>query len=126
LLKQKWRRDFEGCLALVEKATEMGIAGITDLPSETISTIIASFEAKMPVAEEEVVEMKPVVASESVEAPVKSDAVVANFLNGRKLNTPEDIYEKAFNVWANAWNTTVSKDEMRSPLYAEAKEKNYI
>ena len=52
----------EARLALVEKATEMGIAGITDLPSETISTIIASFEAKMPVAEEEVVEMKPVVA----------------------------------------------------------------
>ena len=116
----------EARLSLVEKATEMGIAGVSDLPSETIETIIASFEANMPVAEEEVVEMKPVVASETVEAPVKSDAVVANYLNGRKLNTPEDIYEKGFNVWANAWNKTVSEAHMRSPLYAEAKEKNLI
>ncbi len=83
----------EARLALVEKATEMGIAGVSDLPSETISTIIASFEAKV-VVEEEVV-MEPVKASETVVAP-KSDAVVANFLNGKKLSTPEDIYEKGF------------------------------
>ena len=114
----------EARLALVEKATEMGIAGVSDLPSETISTIIASFEAKV-VVEEEVV-MEPVKASETAVVAPKSDAVVANFLNGRKLATPEEIYEKGFNVWANAWNKTVSEAHMRSPLYAEAKEKNYI
>jgi len=116
----------EARLALVEKATEMGIAGISDLPSETISSIIASFEAKMVV--EEVVEMKPVKASETpVESPaVVSDNVVANYLNGRKLNTPEEIYEKAFNVWAKAWNKTNSEPNMRSLLYAEAKENNLI
>ena len=69
--------------------------------------------------------MEPVKASETVVAPM-SDAVVANFLNGTKLSTPEDIYEKAFNVWANTWNKTVAEPNMRSPLYAEAKEKNYI
>jgi len=117
----------EARLVLVEKATEMGIAGVTDLPSETISTIIASFEAKVAV-EAPVVEMKPVKASETpVEAPVKeSGEVVANYLNGRKLQTPEAIYEKGFNVWANAWNKTVSEAHLRSPLYAEAKENNLI
>ena len=117
----------EARLVLVEKATEMGIAGVADLPSETISTIIASFEAKVAV-EAPVVEMKPVKASETpVEAPVKeSGEVVANYLNGRKLQTPEAIYEKGFNVWANAWNKTVSEAHLRSPLYAEAKENNLI
>jgi len=116
----------EARLALVEKATEMGIAGVSELPAETISTIIASFEAKV-VVEEPVVEMKPVKASETpVETPVKNGAVVANFLNGKKLNTPEEVYEKAFNIWANTWNKSVSEPNMRSPLYAEAKEKNYI
>jgi hypothetical protein len=114
-------------LSLVNKATEMGIAGVADLPSETIETIIASFEAKI-VVEEPMVEMKPVKASETpVETPVKeSGEVVANYLNGRKLQTPEAIYEKGFNVWANAWNKTVSESHLRSPLYAEAKENNLI
>ena len=71
--------------------------------------------------------MKPIVASESIESPVKaSESTVANYLNGRKLQTPEEIYEKGFNVWANAWNQTVSDKSIRSPLYAEAKEQNLI
>ena len=112
-------------VSLVEKATEMGIAGVSELPSETIETIMASFEAKTVVSEE--VDMKPIVASESIESPVKaSESTVANYLNGRKLQTPEEIYEKGFNVWANAWNQTVSDKSIRSPLYAEAKEQNLI
>jgi len=112
----------EARLSLVEKATELGIAGVTDLPSETIQSIIASFEAKMPVAEE-VVEMKPVIASESapVESKIASTSVVSNWLNQRRLNTPEEIYEKAWNVWAKSWNQFESTH--KAPLYAEIKEK---
>ena len=51
----------------------------------------------------------------------ESDMVVANYLNGRKLKTPESTYEKAFNVWASAWNKTQS--DSKAPTYAEAKEK---
>jgi len=112
----------EARLSLVKKATELGIAGVTDLPSETIQSIIASFEAKMPVAEE-VVEMKPVIASESapVESKPASTSVVSNWLNQRRLNTPEEIYEKAWNVWAKSWNQFESTH--KAPLYAEIKEK---
>jgi len=110
-------------LSLVEKATEMGIAGMTDLPSETIESVIASFEAARPE-----VEMKPVVASESVEsAPVVTDGpVVANFLNQKRVSTPEEIYEKAYNLWAGAFRKSYNGENMNIPLYAEAKEKDLI
>jgi hypothetical protein len=111
----------EGRLALVEKATEMGIAGVSELPAETINSIIASFEAARPE-----VDMKPVVASESVEveeSPVSDEPVVANFLNRRKVETPESIYEKAYNVWATAYRKAYSGENFTIPLYAEAKEK---
>ena len=110
-------------LSLVEKATEMGIAGMTDLPSETIESVIASFEAARPE-----VDMKPVVASESVEsAPVVTDGpVVANFLNQKKVSTPEEIYEKAYNLWAGAFRKSYNGENMNIPLYAEAKEKDLI
>ncbi len=111
----------EARLALVEKATELGIAGVSDLPSETIESIIASFEAK--ITTEEVVEMKPVEASEAspVESKPSSTSVVSNWLNQRRLNTPEEIYEKAWNVWAKSWNQFESTH--KAPLYAEIKEK---
>ena len=110
-------------LSLVEKATEMGIAGMTDLPSETIESVIASFEAARPE-----VEMKPVVASESIEStPVVTDGpVVANFLNQKKVSTPEEIYEKAYNLWAGAFRRSYNGENMNIPLYAEAKEKDLI
>ena len=110
-------------LSLVEKATEMGIAGMTDLPSETIESVISSFEAARPE-----VDMKPVVASESIEStPVVTDGpVVANFLNQRKVSTPEEIYEKAYNLWAGAFRKSYNGENMNIPLYAEAKEKDLI
>ena len=114
----------EARLALVEKATEMGIAGVTELPAETIESIIASFEAARPE-----VDMKPVVASESVEVEesVATDGpVVANFLNRRVVETPEAIYEKAYNAWASAFRKSYNGENIDIPLYAEAKEKNLI
>ena len=116
-------------LALVAKATEMGLKGHEDLSSDTISSLIASWEESRPLVEEPA-EMKPVepaVASESNPAPAKSEAVVANYLNGNIVETPEATYEKAFNAWASAWNKTLSGVEMKegrfkAPKYEEIKE----
>lgn len=124
----------EARLALVHKATEMGIAGIDALPSETLESIIASFEAKVVVEEpaEEVVEMTPVASNMGVEASEKpvaeNEAVVANYLNRKLLKTPETLYAKAWNAWAKGWNQTLgaAEDNMRAPTFAEAKENNLI
>ncbi len=118
-------------LSLVKKATELGIAGIDSLPSETLESIIASFESKMPVADEEVVEeLSPVesnmgmVASEK--ADLSSEPVVANYLNRKLIKTPESLYEKAWNAWANGWNNTLSASETQAPTFREARDKKLI
>ena len=73
-------------VALVSKASEMGMSGHDDLKTETLTTLIASWEASHPVETpvemkpvEEVAAEPPVIASEDtkIEAPV-----VANYLNG--------------------------------------------
>ena len=107
-------------LALVAKATEMGLKGHEDLSSDTISSLIASWEESRPQAEP--AEMKPVepaVASESP-APAKSEAVVANYLNGSIVETPEEVYAKAYNAWASAWNKTLSGVEMKEGRFKAA------
>ena len=100
-------------MALVEKATELGMSGHDDLKSETLETLIASWESSHP--EPSPVEMTPV---ESVEKPVEASAVaseevptVANYLNGRMVSNDERIYAKAWNAWASAWNQTLATDE---------------
>jgi hypothetical protein len=113
-------------LGLVAKATEMGLKGHEDLSSETITQLIASWESAKPTVEE--VEMKPAtpaVASEQVK-PV-SQSVVANYLNGKIVETPEEVYEKAYNAWASAWNKTLSGVEATegrfvAPKYNDIKE----
>jgi hypothetical protein len=118
----------EARLALVEKATKMGIAGVNDLPAETIESIIASFEAKIPT--EEVKEMTPVASNvEATERVEKTTEVVANFLNRKRLETPVDIYAKAYNAWAKAWNQTLSASErerMGALTFEQAKEQNKL
>jgi hypothetical protein len=111
---------------LVARATELGMAGVDDLASEVLESLIASWEAAHPVAE---VEMKPVKASENVPAPVaprSDEPVVANFLNRRLVETPAHIYERAYNVWAKAWNSSMSGNDLRAPTYGELKEKNIL
>ena len=100
-------------MALVEKATELGMSGHDDLKSETLETLIASWESSHP--EPSPVEMTPV---ESVEKPVEASAVaseeiptVANYLNGRMVTNDERVYAKAWNAWASAWNQTLATDE---------------
>ena len=110
---------------LVASATELGMSGHEDLPTETLNSLIASWKAARP-AEAEVV-LEPVVASESTEvAPAESGAVVANYLNQKRVETPEGIYERAYNVWAKAWNGNFPESDLRAPLYSELKENHRI
>jgi hypothetical protein len=113
---------------LVTEASEMGMKGHEDLSTETLRGLIASWVEAHPTPEP--VEMKPVeeaVASEAVveaSAPA-STAVVANYLNGKLVETDENLYEKAWNAWASAWNNTLArneKDDMRAAKYSEIKE----
>ena len=118
----------EDRMTLVMKASEMGMSGHDDLKTETLKTLIASWEASHPV--ETPVEMKPVeeVASEApvIASESKSTSVVANYLNGKMVETDEDLYGRAWNAWAKAWNGTLAGDEsdMKAPLYKEIKEMN--
>ena len=118
-------KEEESRLGLVASATELGLKGHEDLSSETLSNLIASWEASHPA--EPVVEMKPAepaVASEESPSPVKSEKVVANYLNGKMVETPEGLYSQAWNAWASAWNKTLSGGEtqderIRAPKYSE-------
>ena len=114
-------------MALVDEATELGMSGHDDLSSDTLTNLIASWQEAHP--EPTPVEMAPVAepstvveASESTSAP---RAVVANFLNGRMVESDEEIYERCWNAWAKAWNGTLHADEkstMRAPMWGDAKE----
>ncbi len=114
-------------IALVSKASEMGMSGHDDLKADTLTTLIASWEASHPVEEPKVmdeVKSEPVVASET---PTKSTSVVANYLNGKMVESDEELYSRCWNAWANAWNGTLSIDErsaMKAPKYNEIKEMN--
>lgn len=116
-------------LGLVASATELGLKGHEDLSSDTLNNLIASWEASHPA--EPVVEMAPAVpASESAVASeeVKSaEPVVANYLNGKMVETPQSLYAQAWNAWASAWNKTLSGNErgdvrISAPNFTEMKE----
>ena len=120
-------RAEEARASLVERATEIGMSGHEDLQSETLENLIASWEASHP--EPTAVEMKPVDESPAeMEAPVVASEeerpVVANYLNGKLVESDEDIYARAYNAWASAWNGTLAGDEgnMRAKTYEEIKE----
>ena len=93
-------------LGLVATATEMGLKGHEDFSSEILTTMIASWEASRPIVEETVVEMSPAVpaASEPVEAATKAEPVVANYLNGKLIESPQSLYARCYNSWAKAYN----------------------
>jgi hypothetical protein len=118
----------EARMALVSKATEIGLKGHEELSSDVIENLIASWEASRPV--EKVVEMKPVepmaeevIASASVE---ETTPVVANYLNKKLVETPETVYAKYYNAWVSAWNGTLanSDNRFRAKKYEQIKEMN--
>ncbi len=111
---------------LVDEATELGMSGHEDLSSDTLTSLIASWNEAHPQPTE--VEMSPV---ESVEKPVEeaiaSESVskVANYLNGKIVENDEDLYARAWNAWAGAWNKTLAVgegDRMKAPTYDTIKE----
>ena len=119
----------ESRLSLVASATELGLKGHEDLSSDTLTNLIASWEASHPA--EPVVEMAPAVpASESAVASEEvktAEPVVANYLNGKMVETPQSLYAQAWNAWASAWNKTLSGNErgderISAPNFTEMKE----
>jgi len=120
-------------MTLVEKATEMGMSGHDDLKAETLETLIASWSEAHPDPTPVVMESVEAVTDEdeTVETPAVASetprAVVANYLNGKIVESDEDIYARAWNAWAKAWNGTLAIDEkarMSAPTYDELKEMN--
>ena len=114
-------------VALVETASEKGMSGHEDLKADTIRSLIASWDEAHPEPAPvvmEPVESEPAAATPAV-ASESSVPVVANYLNGKIVETEEGIYAKAWNAWAKAWNGTLSIDErekMSAPNYEDMKE----
>ena len=105
------------------------MSGHDDLKAETIRSLIASWEAAHP--EPTPVVMEPVESEPAVETPAVASetprAVVANYLNGKMVESDEGIYARAWNAWAGAWNGTLAVDEkarMAAPTYEKMKEMN--
>ena len=116
----------EARMTLVNKASEIGMTGHEDLKSETLESLIASWEAAHP-------EPTPVVMEEVTSEPIadtpaiaseEAKPVVANYLNGSMVESDEDIYSRCYNAWAKAWNGTLARNEsnMRARTYDEIKE----
>jgi len=118
-------RAEESRLALVMEASELGLKGHEDFSADTLSSLIASWNEAHPAPEP--VEMAPATPAstepvEASEAPAEFTPVVASFLNGEKIETPEDVYARAWNAWASAWNRTLTNVEastMRAPTFTE-------
>jgi len=118
----------ESRMELVSEASELGMSGHEDLSTDTLKSLIASWREAhpdpepvemAPVAEPQVASEEPVIASE---VPTQ---VVANYLNGKMVETDESTYAKAWNAWASAWNKTLAvaeRNTMRAPNFEERKE----
>lgn len=117
-------RAEESRMELVKKASDMGLKGHDDFSTETLNSVIASWESSRPApVEESVVEMAPATPAES--APVEassesSEPVVANYLNGKVVESSESLYARCYNSWANAYNTVMAgADLQKAKLYEE-------
>lgn len=113
-------------LELVSKATEMGLAGVDEFSSEMLERVIASWEASRP-APKEMIPATPAAQEavvEATEAPKKE--VVANFLNGERIESDKEIYGLAWNAWASAWNGNLSSVDrgngLAAPMFDDIKE----
>lgn len=110
-------------MEIVKQASEMGLKGHESLPSETIKELMASWETSRPAIRE----MKPVepAAQPAVASVQESTSVVANYLNGKMVRTPEAAYKKSFNSLVAAYNRGAGTIG-RAPTYEEAKQKGLI
>ena len=108
-------------ISLVSKASTMGLKNHDDFTTETLESMIASWEASKPVVETPEVSMEAAVpaASEPVEASESDEPVVANFLNGIKVETPQTLYARAYDSWVVAYNAVTDGDFTPALLYKE-------
>ena len=113
-------------IELVSKATEMGLAGVDEFSSEMLERVIASWESSRPTPKE-MIPATPAAQEavvEATEAPQKE--VVANFLNGERIESDKEIYGKAWNAWASAWNGNLSTVDrgngLAAPMFDDIKE----
>ena len=118
----------ESRMALVTEATELGMSGHDELSTDTLTNLIASWrEANPPQVEEEVV-LEPVSASvtETPSAPKAEVSMIASYFNKQHVEIPEDMYAQAYNLWAKAWNKTLTPSEttFRAKTYEQIKEVN--
>lgn len=111
---------------LVTKATDLGLSGHDDFSTEMLERVIASWEASRP-APREMPPAVPATTEAVIEASVapKTEKVVANYLNGERVESDESAYRIAWNAWASAWNGNLAvteRDEMRAPMFDDLKE----
>ena len=113
-------------LELVSKATDMGLSGVDEFSSEMLERVIASWQASRP-APKEMIPATPAAQEavvEATEAPKKE--VVANFLNGERIESDKEIYGLAWNAWASAWNGNLStvdrSNGLAAPMFDDIKE----
>ena len=123
--RPKPKQKKQAVLSLVTKATEIGLSGVEDFTSEMLERVIASWESSRP-APKEMIPATPVAQEavvEATETPEKKE-VVANFLNGERIESDKEIYGKAWNAWASAWNGNLSSVdvELKAPMFDEIKE----
>tara|TARA_R110001592_G_scaffold63720_4_gene195439 strand:+ start:5256 stop:6938 length:1683 start_codon:yes stop_codon:yes gene_type:complete len=118
-------RAEDGRLALVQTASDMGLKGHDAFSVDTLKSVIASWESSRPapVVEEAMVDMVAATpaSSEPVEASQSSaEPVVANYLNGKVVESSESLYARCYNSWANAYNTVMAGADMqKAKLYEE-------
>lgn len=111
----------EARISLVTEASEAGLKGHEDLAAETIKELLAAWNEVKPVARE----MKPVEPASSPIVASESTSVVANYLNGRMVRTPEAAYKASFNSLVAAYNRGAGQQD-RAPTFEEAKNKGLI
>ena len=113
-------REEELRMEIVKEASEAGLKGHEALPADTIKELLAAWNESKPVRE-----MKPVEPASAPAVASDSSAVVANYLNGKIVRSPEEAYKASFNSLVAAYNRG-SPQRDHAPTYEEAKQKGLI
>ena len=119
---QESKRGETSRLSLVSKASEIGLKGHDDFSADTLTSLIASWESSRPEPKAEVSMEAATPAATAPVTPEESNSVVANYLNGQLVKSDENLYERAWNAWASAYNKSVDREAIPAPKYIEAKE----
>lgn len=114
-------RAEEARMVLVVEATDAGLKGHEELAADTIKELLAAWKESKPAARE----MKPVEPASTPAVASESSAVVANYLNGKMIKTPEEVYKASFNSLVAAYNRG-SPQRDHAPTFEEAKSKGLI